>query len=97
MAGEGADTNSTYSSHAGARRLPHLEASCNALIRKEQSMQLGFLVQRRRRVSLMAVFIVLLAVVVGSAAALAALTPSPGSLRGKAGAPIGQTGSFKQS
>ncbi len=40
-------------------------------------MQLGFLVQHRRRVSLMAVFVVLLAVVVGSAAALAALTPVP--------------------
>ncbi|KUL96202.1 hypothetical protein DK26_04815 [Bosea sp. WAO] len=60
-------------------------------------MQLGFLVQQRRRVSLMAVFIVLLAVVVGSAAALAALAPSPGSLRGEAGASTHQTGVFKQS
>lgn len=60
-------------------------------------MQLGFLVQQRRRVSLMAVFIVLLAVVIGSAAALAALTPMPHSSRSKAGAPTGQVGSFKQS
>jgi hypothetical protein len=45
-------------------------------------MQIGFLVPYRRRVSLMAVFVILLALVVGSAAALAALAPSPHPSRG---------------
>lgn len=38
-------------------------------------MQLGSLVLRQRRVSLLALFVILLALLIGSAAALAALVP----------------------
>jgi len=43
-------------------------------------MQFGSLVRRPRRVSLAAVAIALLALVLGSAAALAAFAPLPGAL-----------------
>ncbi len=77
MPQEGGDTISTHSRLAGVSPRQHPEALGNSLIRKEQSMQIGFLVHHRRRVSLMAVFVALLALVIGSAAALAALTPVP--------------------
>ncbi|CAN7421705.1 hypothetical protein [Bosea sp. LjRoot237] len=43
-------------------------------------MQFGSLVRRPRRVSLAAVVVALLTLVLGSAAALAALAPMPGAL-----------------
>lgn len=43
-------------------------------------MQPGSLIRRPRRVSLLAVFVAVLAVVLGSAAALAALLPLPPTL-----------------
>jgi hypothetical protein len=43
-------------------------------------MQPGFLVRRSRRVSLLAVFVAVLALVLGSAAAFAALLPLPAAL-----------------
>ena len=43
-------------------------------------MQSGSLVRRPRRVSIAAIFVALLALVLGSAAALAAFAPLPGAL-----------------